>query len=113
YRSHADSVSEEICDTLWSEEDQRFYAKNHTGHIPVVSVSNLFPIMLPNIREEQAKSILNMLDDPEWFGTNYPIPSVPTNSPAYDGEYSEKRIWRGPTWINMNYFITQGLVRQR
>ncbi len=113
YQSVADEVSEEIIDTMWHEDEQKFYAQKDSEPIPVVSVSNLFPIILPTIREQQAESIVAMLEDPDWFGTPYPVPTVPVNSEHYDPHYSEKRIWRGPTWINMNYLLTQGLIRQR
>ena len=35
----------------------------------------------------------------------FPVPSVPTDARQYD----EDRYWKGPTWINLNWCIIQGL----
>jgi glycogen debranching enzyme len=47
------------------------------------------------------------LADPETYGAQYPIPSTPLNSEYFN----PVRYWQGPTWINMNWMIAEGLER--
>ena len=41
------------------------------------------------------------------FGTHFPIPSVPVNDQYFD----YRRYWQGPTWVNTNWLIIDGLRR--
>ena len=34
------------------------------------------------------------------------------NDANFDPSYTEKRIWRGPSWVNTNYYIVRGLLKQ-
>lgn len=45
------------------------------------------------------------LTDPVQFWPRYPVPSVALDDPAYD----PNRIWGGPTWVNENYLLIEGL----
>jgi hypothetical protein len=47
------------------------------------------------------------LTDPVQFWPRYPVPSVALDDPAYD----PNRIWGGPTWVNENYLLIEGLGR--
>ena len=48
-----------------------------------------------------------MLETQHAFGPAYPVPSVPTNS----FWFRPKLYWQGPTWVNMNWLIIDGLKR--
>lgn len=113
YNSMADSTEEAILNNLWDGETQTFKALNPTGKIDTLSVSNLFPVVLDSVAEHQVEGILHLLSDPKKFNTEYPIPSVAVDNKAYDPQASEKRLWRGPVWMNMNWYITMGLLKQR
>jgi hypothetical protein len=99
-----------------------FLALTPEGPLTKVSVSNLFGLGLPNISEGQLEATLDQLN--ECFITpeiELPIPGVPPIDPItgtanrdYDPEHGEwDRLWRGPTWINMNwYLVERGLDMQ-
>lgn len=113
----ARSVEERVLTSMWfvdpRKESTGFYALDaQGGPIDRVSVSNLFPLVMPHLREEQLESVLDLMD--RSFDTPYPLPSVATNSPNYDPHNQESdRLWRGPTWINMNWYLGErGLKRQ-
>jgi hypothetical protein len=115
YRKLAEGVEKRILDDMWFGADDgqgKFYALKDDTPIIETSVSNLFPLTMPNLRPNQLASILDQLETS--FNTDYPIPSVPKDSPNYDSAYREKgRIWRGPTWIDMNwYLVERGLQMQ-
>jgi len=54
--------------------------------------------------------IVAALSDPKKFNTPYPVPTVAVSSGEFDAS-STLPIWRGPTWINMNWFLIRGLLR--
>jgi hypothetical protein len=47
------------------------------------------------------------LTNPKEFWPRYPIPSVALDDPKYD----PNQMWRGPTWVNVNYLMIEGLWR--
>lgn len=116
YASIADEVEERILSDMWFPEARdgkgAFYALDANKQpIKEVSVSNLFPLVLPKLKPEQLESLLDMMDSS--FNTNFPLPSVATDSPNYDPHNRETdRLWRGPTWINVCWYIVErGLNR--
>jgi putative isomerase len=54
-----------------------------------------------------ADRLVARLTSPEAFGAPFPIPTVARSDPKYNPE----RMWRGPTWVNINYLFIEGLVR--
>lgn len=118
YRQLASSVESLILEEnkMWFPDARdgkgAFYALNKGKPIEEVSVSNLFPLLLPNLRPEQLESILYMLENS--FDTDYPIASVPKDSPKYDPDnLMIHRLWRGGTWMNTNWYLVEhGLLRQ-
>lgn len=114
YKERAQSVRAEVREKMWDPEDKMFYSLDEKGErIKTASVTSLFPLMFTDITPEQRDRLMEVLEDPKWFNTTYPIPGVPTNSPYYDPHYIEKRIWRGPVWMNMNwYIVVRGLLEQ-
>lgn len=113
YRNIASLVQNDIENTMWDSAQRRFFAQGMDGPIREISVSNLFPLILDGIGGEKVEAILEMIEDPGQFGTPLPVPSVPADSRKFDPYFIEKRIWRGPVWMNMNwYLVTQGLLKQ-
>jgi hypothetical protein len=117
FQELAETVEAQILDKMWFPEARggqgMFYALNKDGTpIQEISVSNLFPLVLPNLKEEQLEAVLDCMD--QSFNVPFPLPSVATDSPNYDPHNSEvDRLWRGPVWMNMNwYLVEQGLKKQ-
>lgn len=114
FSQKAQQVEKQILTQMWFPEQRTgkgtFLALNHNKPIDVVSVSNLFPLILPNLHPEQLDSILELLETS--FNTPYPIPSVPHDNSNYDPHHGERdRLWRGPTWINMNWYLVERGLR--
>lgn len=115
YESQAKKVEQEILTKMWNEEDGLFYNLDKNGkQIKVASITSLFPMLLDTISEHQLTKLVDKMEDPKWFGTPFPIPSVPANSRHYHPHYTEPRLWkRGEVWINTNQLIAEeGLVKQ-
>jgi glycogen debranching enzyme len=46
-----------------------------------------------------------LLRDESRFWPRHPVPSVPIDAEQFDAD----RYWRGPTWINTNWLVIEGL----
>ena len=47
------------------------------------------------------------LTDEREFWPRYPVPTVALDDPKFDA----LQMWRGPTWVNVNYLLIEGLQR--
>jgi glycogen debranching enzyme len=47
------------------------------------------------------------LQDPQEFWPAWPLPTVAVSDPKFD----PKQMWRGPTWVNINYLFVEALTR--
>jgi neutral trehalase len=56
--------------------------------------------------KEQADKMVKVLLDEKRFWTAMPVPSMPKDSEAYDID-----MWRGCSWLNLNYFTMLGLLK--
>ena len=94
---------------LWDEQDGQFYSRNYmTGElIKAPSINTFFPLIAGVPTPEQAERLVKLLAEKHQYWTKYPVPTVSIDCPGFD----DKRYWQGPTWINTNWLIIQGLRR--
>jgi glycogen debranching enzyme len=108
----ADRSEKMVYELCWDEKDKIFYSLDSKNQkIKKVTVSNLFPLILDNIPQKMHRALVDHLKNPEEFWTPYPIPSLTKNDPDFDPDSGFYCNWRGPIWINMNWFIIRGLVK--
>ena len=102
------SLAEKNFDNLYDEQTKMYqhYSFHTNERISTPSISNLLPLYSGAVSKQRAAEIVATLTSKP-FWTKYPVPSVPTNSPYYDAD----RFWLGPTWINTNWLLIQGLRR--
>lgn len=94
---------------LWNEESQQYFSRYFITRKSIMqpSIATLMPLYAGTVSKKRAAILVKHLEDPALFGTPYPAPSVPVSSEYYD----PKRYWQGPTWINTNWLIIDGLSR--
>ena len=74
------------------------------------TVSSLMPLALPELPAEIAARLMAHVEDPTEYASAYPVPSVAMSEPTYEpGLSGEKMVWRGPTWMNSNWYLWRGL----
>ncbi|HVT00940.1 MAG TPA: hypothetical protein VHE53_01745 [Patescibacteria group bacterium] len=112
FSERAKLVEAEILEEMWNPQDKKFYPTKDGLHIEKDSVGDLFPLILNSTEPDQVASALQMIDSPEWYKTEWPLPSIPVHHANFDPDYKEPRIWRGPVWVNMNWYVTRGLQKQ-
>jgi glycogen debranching enzyme len=71
------------------------------------TVATLLPLYAGTISEDRVKRLLELVKRPEYFGSEWPLPSVPLSDP----NFKSMKYWQGPTWININWMIIDGLRR--
>ncbi|HMT18958.1 MAG TPA: trehalase family glycosidase [Candidatus Saccharibacteria bacterium] len=101
--------SEEALESLWDGFYKQYYSRTFITHklVKEPSIATLMPLYAGCIDKERADELVKLLKNPKYFSTEYPVPSVPINSTWY----KELGYWQGPTWINTNWLIIDGLQR--
>ena len=70
----------------------------------VSSVASFLPIFAGVCDKEQCAKLVEHLNNPKEFDTEFPVPSISKKDKSFGTD-----MWRGPVWINYNYMISNGL----
>ena len=71
------------------------------------TVVDLLPLLTGALPRDVAVSLAMELENAATFGSPRPVPTVALDDP----DFSAERMWRGPTWVNTNWLIVEGLLR--
>ena len=109
WSAQATRLNSLIREKLWSPNHRFFMDYDvERGHpSDILACSGFMPLLSGAATREQAAALVGHLRNPATFGTAFPIPSVA----ACHGDVYQKDMWRGPTWINMNWLTARGLDR--
>jgi hypothetical protein len=101
--------TEQELDQLWDDYTNQYYSRDFITHrlLKIPTIATLMPLYAGCITKTRAEKLVKYLENEQVFGPAYPIPSVPINS----FWFHSKLYWQGPTWINMNWLIIDGLKR--
>ncbi len=101
--------SEAALEELWDPYSGQYYSRAYRNKklIKVASVGTLLPLYAGCISKDRAKQLVTMLSNKDVFATPYPVASVPVNSPWFQPHL----YWQGPTWVNINWLLIDGLKR--
>lgn len=98
-----------ITTRLWDEPSGYFYdswaiadPKERTG-----AFEGLWPLIVGAAEPQQAQQVIDgWLNNPQRFLTQHPIPTVAADDPKF-----ELRMWRGPAWNSMTYWVARACIR--
>lgn len=107
WRARADELIARIIAHFWDEEAGVFWATRHHQPIRVLTPFNLYPLLTGRLDATKRERLLAHLLSPAEFWAPYPLPTVARNDPKFD----PNQMWRGPTWMNINYLFIEGLER--
>lgn len=107
WRNNAQALTEKIIAHFWDEQAGLFWATHDHRPIRVLTPFNLAPLLTGRMPRPIVERLVAHLKDPKEFWSEYPIPTVALNDP----KFSPTQMWRGPTWVNINYLFIDGLVR--
>src|SRR5690606_33581209 len=99
----------EAFEQLWDPYTEMYYSRDFVTHrlLKEPTVASLLPLYAGCISKERAAHLVKLIENEHLFGPAYPVPSTPLNSPWYNAD----RYWQGPTWLNTNWLIIDGLRR--
>lgn len=101
--------SEKALGQLWDEGTGQYYSRDFITHelLPEQTIAGLTPLYAGGIPKEHSKRLVELLTDHRKYWLNHPVPSVPMNSKYFSAE----RYWQGPSWVNTNWLLIDGLKR--
>lgn len=101
--------TEKALEGLWDPYSSQYYSRNFVTHklLKIPSIATFLPLYAGTISQERADQLVQLLHNKQQFGPLYPVPSMPVSSPWFH----PTGYWQGPTWINTNWLIIDGLKR--
>ncbi len=94
---------------LWDPYANEYFSRDFVTHklLKESSVATLMPLYAGTVTKERAVELVKLLENEHQFGTAFPVPTAPISSARFD----EDRYWQGPSWVNMNWLLIDGLLR--
>lgn len=114
FAARASKTGQALIDKCWDEDAGLFWdlAGAREEQLRLSTVSSLMPLMLPELPEPMVRRLVAHLEDTSDYAATYPVPSVSMKEPSFSpGPVDELLVWRGPSWINTNWYIARGLRR--
>lgn len=112
-REEADKILQNLITHCWNEENGLFFdlnvKKQGYEQIQLKTITSLMPLML-NIPKDIEQNLISHLIDPKEFWPRYPVPTVSMDEKTFNPT-DIPLLWRGPTLINTNFFLWNGLKR--
>ena len=101
--------TEKALEELWDPYSSQYYSRDFVTHrlLKTPTIATLLPLYAGSITKERAAQLVRLLENEQIFGPAFPIPSVPVNS----FWHNPRLYWQGPSWVNMNWLIIDGLKR--
>ena len=91
---------------LWDDKTGRYGSRDvTTGKLITLPTVATFLPLWAGVAPDRTIRLLSLLAGPSGFWPAFPVPSVPTDARRFDAH----RYWKGPTWVNTNWIVVQGL----
>ena len=112
FRREADKTRDALLEKCWNEKAGAFFDLSGVAEkqVEVVTISSLMPLVLSDLPRDIVERLVEQwVSNPEHFWLPYPLPSVPASNPKFMPGNPRGFIWRGPTWVNTNWFLSHSL----
>ncbi|MBP2334876.1 hypothetical protein JOF41_001054 [Saccharothrix coeruleofusca] len=112
FARRADAVLVGMLEHCWDDRRGVFSDVDAvTGRrVDVLTASSLFPLVLADLPDAVVRRLVDdhLLDESE-FWLDFPVPSVAATEPSFDPDFATEAIFRGSTWVNLNWYLHSGL----
>ncbi len=111
YRGRAERVLRSLEERCYDAERGLFFdlLGRKEQRTTVNTISAVFPLIVEGLDTGIARKLMDHLEQPNEYALPYPVPSVARNEPTFDPDHPRGFIWRGPTWVNTNWFLARAL----
>ncbi|ACU38324.1 hypothetical protein KCV87_33320 [Actinosynnema pretiosum subsp. pretiosum] len=111
FRARAATVLRSLLDGCWDGRRGAFWDVDAVSgrRAEVLTASSLFPLVLTDLPEPVVTALVDHLVDEDEFWLPYPVPSVAATEPSFDADFATGAIFRGSTWVNLNWYLHLGL----
>ena len=103
-----------LIEKCWDEDVGAFFDLSGIAErsVKVITVSSLMPLILEDLPRDIVRRLVDgLVTSPDHFWLPYPLPSVSASEPKFLPGNPHGFIWRGPTWMNTNWFLSHALRR--
>jgi len=111
HRTRAQRMMALVEEYMWDEDDGLYYdidAETHARN-RVKTPFSFMPLLSDHVRPERvARMVREHLTNPQEFWCTFPLCSVALDETTFD----PIDMFRGATWVNINWMVIEGLVRQ-
>ena len=109
WEERAEAMAARMVRWMWDEKTGLFWPKRApvSVRVNVRTPFSLFPLITGRLPYPITQSLVDHLTNEKEFWSRYPLPTVALNDPKYE----PLTMWRGPTWVNVNYLLIEGLQR--
>ena len=112
FMDDANRTKDALLKKCWDEEAGAFFDLSGADEkvVKVITISSLMPLVMDDLPAEiTTRLVQGLLASEEHFWLPYPLPSVSASEPKFFPENPRGFIWRGPTWMNTNWFLSHAL----
>lgn len=112
YEARAARTLSSLIEKCWDPTRGLFFdlAGRAERHLRVNTFTSLMPLVFPDLPAPIAERLIEHLTDPNEYAARFPIPTVALNEPSFHpGSTGRTLVWRGPSWINSNWYLARGL----
>lgn len=101
--------SRETLENLWDPYAGQYYSRDFVTDqlIKVPTIGTLLALYSGAVPKERVKQLVKQLGDTNQYKSPFPVATVPLKSPWFHTHL----YWQGPTWVNTNWLIIDGLKR--
>ena len=105
WQERSQAIVVRMVEHMWDDDLGFFHALHRGNPIGVLTPFNLLPLWTGKLPKQIRDRLIQHLTNPEEFWGEFRIPSVAYNDPKHEPE----TMWRGPIWVNINYFFIEAL----
>lgn len=105
---HRCKKARDALNELWENTTQQYLNRDYDSYelLDEPSIMTFLPLYSGAITKKRAAELVESMKHKRWSAA-FPLASVPKDSDYFQ----PKRYWQGPTWINTNWLIVDGLRR--
>jgi hypothetical protein len=99
--------TETALDDLWDDDTGQYFSRDAVTGAPIrlPTIATFLPLAARVVPPARAARLVAQLHAPSGYWPRFPVPTVPTDADWF----REEAYWKGPTWVNTNWFVVDAL----